>query len=119
MAPLSGDRRGQHLAQTAHGTTLLRQSRRSWLLKELILAGVSGDLLQAFRAKSVSSLDNDKECNMDKVRIGIIGLGGMGSNHATYLSQGQIAGAELAAVADVDPARLAGVQEKYGESVQA
>ena len=44
---------------------------------------------------------------MDKVRIGIIGLGGMGSNHATYLSQGQIAGAELAAVADVDPARLA------------
>ena len=56
---------------------------------------------------------------MDKVRIGIIGLGGMGSSHATYLSQGQIAGAELAAVADVDPARLAGVQEKYGESVQA
>ena len=29
---------------------------------------------------------------MDKVRIGIIGLGGMGSSHATYLSQGQIAG---------------------------
>ena len=44
---------------------------------------------------------------MDKVRIGIIGLGGMGSSHATYLSQGQIAGADLAAVADVDPARLA------------
>ena len=56
---------------------------------------------------------------MDKVRIGIIGLGGMGSNHATYLSQGQIAGAELAAVADVDPARLAGVQDKYGAGVQA
>ncbi|MDE2705457.1 MAG: Gfo/Idh/MocA family oxidoreductase, partial [Gemmatimonadota bacterium] len=56
---------------------------------------------------------------MDKVRIGIIGFGGMGSSHATYLSQGQIAGAELAAVADVDPARLAGVQEKYGEGVQA
>ena len=32
--------RGQHLAQTAHGTNLLRQSRRSWLLKELIPAGV-------------------------------------------------------------------------------
>ena len=27
---------------------------------------------------------------MDKVRIGIIGLGGMGSSHASYLSQGQI-----------------------------
>ena len=24
---------------------------------------------------------------MDKVRIGIIGLGGMGSSHATYLSK--------------------------------
>ena len=56
---------------------------------------------------------------MDKVRIGIIGLGGMGSSHATYLSQGQIAGAELAAVADIDPARLADVQDKYGAGVQA
>ena len=56
---------------------------------------------------------------MDKVRIGIIGLGGMGSSHATYLSQGQIAGAELAAVSDIDPARLAGVQDKYGAGVQA
>ena len=55
---------------------------------------------------------------MDKVRIGIIGLGGMGSSHATYLSQGQIAGAELAAVSDIDPARLADVQDKYGASVQ-
>jgi predicted dehydrogenase len=55
---------------------------------------------------------------MDKVRVGIIGLGGMGSNHAGYLSRGEIAGAELAAVCDVDEARLAGVQEKYGEGVQ-
>ena len=56
---------------------------------------------------------------MDKVRVGIIGLGGMGSNHAGYLSRGEIAGAELAAVCDVDGARLAGVQEKYGEGVQS
>ena len=56
---------------------------------------------------------------MDKVRIGIIGLGGMGNSHASYLSQGQINGAELAAVADVDPARLADVQDKYGAGVQA
>ena len=38
---------------------------------------------------------------MDKVRVGIIGLGGMGSNHAGYLSRGEIEGAELAAVCDV------------------
>ncbi len=56
---------------------------------------------------------------MDKVRVGIIGLGGMGSNHAGYLSRGEIEGAELAAVCDVDAGRLTGVSEKYGEGVQA
>ena len=56
---------------------------------------------------------------MDKVRIGIIGLGGMGSNHAGYITRGEIAGAEIAAVADADPARLEGAKEKFGEGVQA
>ena len=55
---------------------------------------------------------------MDEVRIGIIGLGGMGSNHASYLSRGEIAGATLVAVADADPDRLEGVEEKYGADVQ-
>lgn len=56
---------------------------------------------------------------MDTVRVGIIGLGGMGSNHAGYLSRGEIPGARLAAVCDVEPARLQDVSEKYGEDVQA
>lgn len=56
---------------------------------------------------------------MDEVRIGIIGLGGMGSNHAGYLSRGEISGAKLAAVCDVDAKRLENVREKYGENVQA
>jgi len=56
---------------------------------------------------------------MDTVRVGIIGLGGMGSNHAGYLSRGEIPGARLAAVCDVEPARLQNVSEKYGEDVQA
>ena len=56
---------------------------------------------------------------MDKVRIGIIGFGGMGNSHAGYLSRGEVAGAELCAVADADPARLEGVQERYGAGVQA
>ena len=56
---------------------------------------------------------------MDTVRVGIIGLGGMGSNHAGYLSRGEIPGACLAAVCDVEPARLQNVSEKYGEDVQA
>lgn len=56
---------------------------------------------------------------MNTVRVGIIGLGGMGSNHAGYLSRGEIPGARLAAVCDVEPARLQNVSEKYGEDVQA
>ena len=56
---------------------------------------------------------------MDTVRVGVIGLGGMGSNHAGYLSRGEISGARLAAVCDVEPARLQNVSEKYGEDVQA
>jgi predicted dehydrogenase len=43
---------------------------------------------------------------MDKVRIGIIGVGNMGSHHARTLKEGKIKGAVLAAVADTDPKRL-------------
>ena len=56
---------------------------------------------------------------MDTVRVGVIGLGGMGSNHAGYLSRGEIPGARLAAVCDVESTRLQNVSEKYGEDVQA
>ncbi len=47
---------------------------------------------------------------MDHVRIGIIGLGGMGQFHMRYFGEGKIRRAQLTAVADVDPARLAAVQ---------
>ena len=43
---------------------------------------------------------------MDRVRIGIIGVGGMGSFHAGYLLAGEVQRAELVAVCDVNPARL-------------
>ena len=55
---------------------------------------------------------------MDEVRIGIIGFGGIGNSHANYLSRGEIAGAKLVAVADLDPSRLEGIEEKYGVDVQ-
>ncbi len=41
---------------------------------------------------------------MSTVRIGIIGLGNMGSHHATYMDQ--VAGCRLAAICDLDPARV-------------
>ncbi|NLM77259.1 MAG: gfo/Idh/MocA family oxidoreductase, partial [Ruminococcaceae bacterium] len=41
-----------------------------------------------------------------QVRLGIIGLGGMGSYHAKYTLEGQIPGLVLTAVADIAEARL-------------
>ncbi|MDD3926830.1 MAG: Gfo/Idh/MocA family oxidoreductase [bacterium] len=43
---------------------------------------------------------------MDKVRLGIIGAGVMGSAHAKYVLDGSISRCELAAVADFNPANL-------------
>ena len=44
---------------------------------------------------------------MDAVRLGIIGLGNMGSAHAGQILAGKIPGCELAAVCDADETRLA------------
>jgi len=43
-----------------------------------------------------------------EVKIGVIGLGNMGSYHADYLAKGAIKGARLAAVCDIDANKLAG-----------
>jgi predicted dehydrogenase len=43
---------------------------------------------------------------MDKVRIGIIGMGNMGKYHADYLLKGEVAGAQLAAVCSTSPQKL-------------
>ncbi len=43
---------------------------------------------------------------MDKVRMGVIGVGGMGSHHATYILKGEVNRAELAAVCDIDEGKL-------------
>jgi predicted dehydrogenase len=40
---------------------------------------------------------------MNKVRLGIIGVGGMGGNHAQSVIQQKITGVELTAVADIAP----------------
>ncbi len=43
---------------------------------------------------------------MDTVRIGIVGIGGMGSDHAGYLNAGAVPDAKLTAVCDINPKRL-------------
>lgn len=41
-----------------------------------------------------------------EVRMGVVGLGGMGSYHADYLSKGIIKGARLSAVCDIQPDKM-------------
>ena len=48
---------------------------------------------------------------MDKVRMGVIGVGGMGSHHARYLQAGEARRAELTAVCDIDECKL----QSYGD----
>lgn len=55
---------------------------------------------------------------MDKVRVGIIGIGNMGSSHALNLAAGKVADARLAAVCDLRPERLEWAKKALGEDVQ-
>jgi len=54
---------------------------------------------------------------MDTLRIGIIGFGNMGTFHARYLSQGEVAGATLGAICDTDPERVKLARETYGKDL--
>ncbi|EIP97773.1 putative dehydrogenase [Opitutaceae bacterium TAV1] len=51
---------------------------------------------------------------MNKVRIGIVGLGNMGSGHSANILAGKISRLELTAVADTDPAKLKRVPQVKG-----
>ncbi len=55
---------------------------------------------------------------MSKVRVGIIGIGNMGSGHAGYLSRGEVPNAELVAVCDINPERLKWAKERLGEHIK-
>ncbi|MFC4301878.1 Gfo/Idh/MocA family protein [Cohnella boryungensis] len=55
---------------------------------------------------------------MDKVRIGIVGLGNMGTGHAQYLIEGQVEGAILTAVSDIGEERLALARQRWGDGVR-
>lgn len=54
---------------------------------------------------------------MNKVRVGIIGIGNMGSSHAQNLLNGNVPGAELTAVCDINPARLRWAKSESGEDI--
>lgn len=54
---------------------------------------------------------------MNEVRIGIIGIGGMGSNHAKMILSGQVPRLRLTAVADVSQSRLDWAKENLPEDM--
>lgn len=53
---------------------------------------------------------------MEKVRIGIIGFGNMGSSHAKYLVPGEVEGGVLTAICDIKPAKLDRAKELYPDA---
>ena len=55
---------------------------------------------------------------MEKVRIGIIGLGNMGTGHAKYLVNNEVKDAQLTAVCEFRADRLEWAKENLGEGVQ-
>ena len=54
---------------------------------------------------------------MEKIRLGIIGIGNMGSGHATRIMAGNCPAFVLSAVADINPARLEWAKKELGDSV--
>ena len=55
---------------------------------------------------------------MSAVRMGVVGIGGMGSGHARCFATGDVPGAELTAVCDVNPKRLEWAASDLPESVR-
>jgi predicted dehydrogenase len=52
------------------------------------------------------------------VRVGVIGVGNMGSNHVRMLKRGEVPGATLSAVCDTNPKRLEWARQELGPDVQ-
>src|SRR5690606_18674733 len=52
------------------------------------------------------------------VRVGVVGIGNMGSAHAVYLFENQIENGELAAVCDINPKRLEWAKNRFGDRVK-
>jgi predicted dehydrogenase len=55
---------------------------------------------------------------MKPLRIGIIGLGNMGSTHALNIFKGDVSGVELTAVCDMQPEKLQWAKESFGDAIQ-
>lgn len=55
---------------------------------------------------------------MDSIKIGIIGIGNMGSSHAHNIIKGEVKNAKLTAVADINQDRLNWAKKELGEGIK-
>lgn len=55
---------------------------------------------------------------MERIRLGIVGVGNMGSTHARYLTEGAVKGVELTAIADRSQVMLDQAAEAWGGQLQ-
>jgi len=55
---------------------------------------------------------------VEKVRIGIIGIGSMGTSHAIQIAEGKVPNGELTAVFDINEARLEWAAQTFGDKVK-
>ncbi len=55
---------------------------------------------------------------MGKIKLGIIGVGNMGSNYATKVTNGECPDFELVAIADINPVRINWAKENLKDSVK-
>jgi len=54
---------------------------------------------------------------LERIRVGVIGIGNMGSSHARQFAAGKVPGAALTAVCDINPQRLEWAKTRLGTDV--
>lgn len=54
---------------------------------------------------------------MDRIRMGVVGIGSMGSAHAMQIYKNKVEGMVLVAVCDIDPLRLEWAKENLGDEL--
>lgn len=88
--------------------------------------GLDGKSAYALQYKSLVNILGKIEFRLNKfggddmkqVRFGIVGIGQMGGSHASWLAEGKVAGAKLAAVCDINPAKKEWANEKLPKDVK-
>ena len=74
------------------------------------------DDAETFESKEDQVVNPEKRAGIEQISVGVVGAGSMGGMHARTL-QSRVAGARLAAVADLDVDRARKIAEKSGSAV--